>query len=220
MNTGRKLLDRLTNWSPVLLLGSLAALTFWLDAQVQTPQPRRDGSQRHDPDVFVERFRAVSYDTDGRVRQSLAADLPQHFPDDNGTDFSALSLVITDPDSPRVQVTADTGTLAGDRETMQLRGHVRAVRDAPPPAPKPAAKSAAKTAAKKGDDGPAGPVTLTTEYLRVSPKEGRAITDKEVTIAESRGIIRSVGMEIDTKAHTLKLKSGVRGTFEPTPQAK
>jgi len=113
-------------------------------------------------------------------------------------------------------VTADTGTLAGDRETMQLRGHVRAVRDAPPPSPKPAAKSGAK----KGNDGPAGAVTLTTEYLRVSPKEGRAITDKEVTIAESRGIIRSVGMEIDTKAHTLKLKSGVRGTLEPTPQAK
>lgn len=212
MNAGRKLLDRLTNWSPVLLLGSLAALTFWLDAQVQPPQPRRDGSQRHDPDVFVEGLRAVSYDVNGRVRQSLAADMAQHFPDDNGTEFAALSLVITDPESPRVQVTADAGTLAGDRETMQLKGHVHAVRDAPPPAP--------KSAAKKGTDGPSGPVTLTTEYLRVTPKEGRAITDKEVTIAESRGIIRSVGMEIDTKAHTLKLKSGVRGTLEPPPPAK
>ena len=29
--------------SPVLLLGSLAALTYWLDAQVQQQQARRDG---------------------------------------------------------------------------------------------------------------------------------------------------------------------------------
>jgi LPS export ABC transporter protein LptC len=212
MNAGRKLLDRLTSWSPALLLGSLAALTFWLDAQVQPPQPRRDGNQRHDPDVFVENFRAVSYDTDGRVRQSLAAERAQHYPDDNATDFARPALVITDPDSPRIEVSADKGTLAGDRETMQLFGHVRAVRDAQPPAP--------KTAAKKGTEGPSGPVTLTTEYLKVTTKDGRAVTDKEVTIAESRGTIRSVGMEIDTKAKTLKLKSGVRGTLEPPPPAK
>ena len=62
MNQGRRLLDRLTAWSPVLLLGSLAALTFWLDAQVAQQPPRRDGSSRHDPDFYVESFRAVSFD--------------------------------------------------------------------------------------------------------------------------------------------------------------
>ena len=55
----RTLLDRLTAWTPVFLLGGLAALTYWLDAQVQPPQPRRDGSERHDPDIFVEGFRAI-----------------------------------------------------------------------------------------------------------------------------------------------------------------
>jgi len=39
----RSILDRITAWSPVLLLGSLAALTYWLDSQVQPPPPRRDG---------------------------------------------------------------------------------------------------------------------------------------------------------------------------------
>jgi LPS export ABC transporter protein LptC len=212
MNTGRSLVDRLTNWSPVLLLGSLAALTFWLDAQVQPPQARRDGSARHDPDLFVERFRAISFDTDGRVRQSLAAQHAQFYPDDNSIDFASVSLVLTDPDSPRMTVTADTGTLAGDRETIALAGHVRAVRDAPPAAAKP-------KAGKEGDS-PGGPVTLTTEYLRVVPKQGRATTDRDVTIEEARGMIRAVGMEIDTKAQTLKLKSGVRGTLLPQPPSK
>ena len=212
MSTRRSLIDRLTNWSPVMLLGSLAALTFWLDAQVQPPQPRIDGSARHDPNLFVERFRAISFDVDGRVRQSLAAQRAQFYPDDNSIDFAAVSMVVTDPDSPRVTVTADTGTLTGDRETITLAGNVRAMRDAPP--------AAAKPKAGKADAGPGGPVTLTTEYLRVVPKQGRATTDRAVTIEEPRGIIHAVGMEIDTKAQTLKLKSGVRGTLAPQPPPK
>jgi lipopolysaccharide export system protein LptC len=212
MNSPRSLIDRLTNWSPILLLGSLAALTFWLDAQVQPPQPRVDGSARHDPNLFVERFRAITFDVDGRVRQSLAAQRAQFYPDDNSIDFASVSLVVTDPDSPRFTVTADSGSLTGDRETIALSGNVRAVRDALP--------APAKPKAGKADAGPGGPVTLTTEYLRVVPKQGRATTDRAVTIEEPRGIIRAVGMEIDTKAQTLKLKSGVRGTLQPQAPSK
>jgi LPS export ABC transporter protein LptC len=89
---------------------------------------------------------------------------------------------------------------------------VRAVRDAPP--------AAARPKAGQGGDNAGGPVTLTTEYLRVVPKQGRAETDRAVTIEQSRGIIRAVGMEIDTKAQTLKLKSSVRGTLAPEPPSK
>ena len=212
MRTRRSLVDRLTNWSPVILLGSLAALTFWLDAQVQPPPPRTDGSARHDPNLFVERFRAITFDTDGRVRQSLAAQRAQFYPDDNSIDFASVSMVVTDPDSPRVTVTADAGVLTGDRETITLTGNVRAVRDAAP--------ARAPPKAGKADAGPPGPVTLSTEYLRVVPKAGRATTDRAVTIEEPRGIIHAVGMEIDTKAQTLKLKSGVHGTLAPQPPPK
>ena len=52
-----------------------------------------------------------------------------------------------------------------------------------------------------------GPVTVTTEYLHVIPDKEIASTDKAVTIEEPRGIIESVGLELDNKAKTLKLKS-------------
>ena len=68
----RSLLDRATAWSPVLLLGGLAALTYWLDAQVLSSGRRDDGSSRHDPDLFIEHFRAVTFDAEGGVRQILA----------------------------------------------------------------------------------------------------------------------------------------------------
>jgi lipopolysaccharide export system protein LptC len=37
-----------------------------------------------------------------------------------------------------------------------------------------------------------------------------------VTIREPRGIIEAVGLELDNKTKTLKLKSRVSGTFEPS----
>ncbi len=56
---------------------------------------------------------------------------------------------------------------------------------------------------------------MKTEYLHVIPDLEVARTDKAVTIEEPRGIIESVGLELDNKAKTLKLKSGVRGTLQP-----
>ena len=47
------------------------------------------------------------------------------------------------------------------------------------------------------------------------PDKEIARTDKAVTIEEPRGIIRSVGLELDNKAKTLKLRSGVSGTLQP-----
>ncbi len=190
----------------MLLLGSLAALTYWLDAQIQTPPPRRDGTTRHDPDLYIENFRAVVLDADGRLRQSLAAKRASHYPDDDSVDITGLTLALTDPGRPRLSVTADAGTVPGKRDVVILTGNVRAMRDAMP-------------SSKPGETG-SGPLTLVTEYLRVEPKEGRAVTDKPVTIEEPRGIIHSVGMELDNKARTLKLKSGVRGTLQPQTVAK
>ena len=200
------LLDRLVSWSPVLFLGGLAALTYWLDAQVLSSGRHADGSSRHDPDLFIERFTAVTFDADGRVRQMLAASRAEHFPDDGSVDLVAPVFEITDPGKPRLAVTASKGTVSGDRETVTLRGNVRATRDAAP-------------AARPGET-PVGAATFTTDTLRVIPKQQRAETDALVTIEEARGIISGVGMVLDNTARTVKLKSSVRGTLQPQKPAK
>jgi lipopolysaccharide export system protein LptC len=194
--------DKLVAWSPVLLLGGLAALTYWLDAQIQPSTARRDGATRHDPDMYIENFSAVTYGTDGDVLQSLAAKHAQHYPDDDSIDLTSPSLVLTDPGKPRLTIAADAGTVSGNREIVTLRGNVRATRD-------PETKAAA------GGGKPVGPATFTTDMLRVMPKQSRAETDRLVTIQETRGIIQGVGMVYDNDLHTFKLKSSVRGTLQP-----
>jgi len=199
MNT-RSVLDRITSWSPVLLLGGLAALTYWLDAQVKPPEPRRDGSERHDPDIFIEGFRAVELDAQGRPRQAVAGKRAMHFGDDQTTEVIEPMLSQTEPGKPTFRITAASGKLSGDRKDVFFIGNVRAVREAGPTSP---------------GEAPAGPVTLLTEYLHVVPDKEWASTDKAVTIEEPRGIIHSVGLQLDNKAKTLKLDSSVSGTLQP-----
>jgi lipopolysaccharide export system protein LptC len=87
--TSRMRIDKLVAWSPVLLLGGLAALTYWLDAQIQPSTARRDGATRHDPDMYIDSFSGVTFGADGSVLQSLAAKRAQHYPDDDSIDLSS-----------------------------------------------------------------------------------------------------------------------------------
>ena len=202
MDSTRAFLDRLIAWSPVLLLGGLAALTYWLDAQVQPPPAHRDGSARHDPDLFLADFRAINYDADGKPIESLAAVRGEHFPDDDSIGLTKPDFRMTQPGKPAFRIDADRGTVSGDRENVYFSGNVRAHREA-------------ENAPPADDREPGGPMTLETEYLHIVPKTERADTDRAVTIREPRGIIEGVGLTLDNKSKTAKLRSHVSGTFQP-----
>jgi lipopolysaccharide export system protein LptC len=202
MDRTRAFFDRLISWSPVLLLAGLAALTYWLDAQVQLSPPHRDGSTRHDPDLFLVDFRAVNFDADGNPIEALTAVRGDHFPDDDSVALTKPRFRMTQPGKPAFSIDADRGNVSGDRENVYFSGNVQARREA--------------------EQGPnaqnresAGPMTLETEYLHVVPKTESADTDRRVTIREPRGIIESVGLELDNKGKTAKLRSRVSGTFAP-----
>jgi lipopolysaccharide export system protein LptC len=202
-----RVVDRLVAWSPLLLLGGLAALTWWLDAQVAAPASGRDGNMRHDPDLIVQGVRAVDLDAQGNPVLTVAAQHARHYPDDGTVEFDAPRFVMSEPGRPTFSVASDRGRVSGDHENAYFEGNVRATRQAE-----------AGTSGADGDDA-AGPITLSTEFLHVIPKQDRAQTDRPVTIEEPRGIIRATGLVLDNEAKTLQLKAQVRGTIEP-PQSR
>jgi lipopolysaccharide export system protein LptC len=206
MDRSRAFFDRLIGWTPVLLLGGLAALTYWLDAQVQPAAVHRDGSTRHDPDLFLTDFRAVTFDARGLPRESLSAASAEHFPDDDSAQLREPRLSLTEPGRPAMTISADRGTISGDREHGDFDGNVRVERAADPTPSQDA-------------EGPNGPITLTTSVLHVSTRDQRVTTDQPVTIEEPRGIIRGRGLEFDNKARRVRIQSHVSGTFSPQQQA-
>lgn len=197
MTRSRAWLGRLIAWSPVMMLGALAGLTYWLNAQIRPPVPAFDGSSRHDPDLFVDNFKAINLDSNGRIREALTASRAEHFPDDDTTHFDSPAMTLTDPGKPQLKITSDHGILTGDRQHAYFIGHVDATRDG---------------AAGDADD---GPIRLTSEYLHVIPKENRIITDKPVTISDPHGIINATGMEFDSNTKTVKFQSHVSGQVQP-----
>ena len=99
-------------------------------------------------------------------------------------------------------VDAERGKVSGDRENVYFTGNVHAHREA-------------DEASAAQDHEATGPITLETEYLHVIPKTEQADTDRRVTIREPRGIIEGIGLDLDNKSKTAKLRSRVSGTFEP-----
>ena len=122
--------SRLTAWFPVALLAILAAVTVWLDREVQPPEATADSKTRHDPDYIVENFSATRVGPDGRPQHTLHAKRMAHYPDDDTTHLDAPRLVSFRGKAEAVTVTAKTALLSSNGENAYLTDDVRLVRTA------------------------------------------------------------------------------------------
>lgn len=191
--------DRLVNWFPAAALALLALLTYWLDAQVQAGWlGGRQAKLKHEPDYYLERFVATRLGEDGRPYQTLRAARLEHYPDNRSVMVFEPELRARDDAGNQIEARAQRGEVLEYGESALLTGAVKVVRTPP-------------EAAADGR----GPVTLTTESLRVIPKRQWLESDQAVTIADRRAIIQGVGMQFDGKAEKLKILAKVRAQIQP-----
>jgi lipopolysaccharide export system protein LptC len=184
--------DRFTAAFPLLLVGVLAALTFWLDRLVQAPAPARDGSARHDPDYTVENFVAVRMGPDGLRLHQLEADRMMHYPDDDTTHLDAPRLYKYENEKVALSITAKEARVSSKGETVDFHNDVRAVRAATPEQSE---------------------MVLTTDHLHVVPDDDYARTESPVRIVDANTQVTAVGLELNNKAKVVKLLSNVRGSY-------
>src|SRR5512137_2187741 len=95
---------RSTIWFPIALLALLAGLTLWIDRVVQPPQPKIDGSSRHDPDYILTNFNTLKTDQNGNPRHRLAATEMRHFPDDDTTELTRPRFTQYTANKPFTQI--------------------------------------------------------------------------------------------------------------------
>lgn len=182
---------RATALFPLLLLTALAAMTYWLDRAVQFPSGPRDGSNRHDPDYFVERLAAVRMGIDGKPEHTLAASRMVHYPDDDTTELAQPRFQRFHPTQPPVTISGRRGLVSGNGDHVHFYEDVRVVRAA---------------SAQSGE------LVLTTDYLHLIPDSNLAKTHRPVTVTDPDTRITAVGMELDSEARVVRLLSEVRGT--------
>ena len=189
------IMQRLTAWFPVLLLAAVAAVTVWLDRQVQPPETGGSGKARHDPDYIVDNFTVTRIGPDGVVRYKLNARRMQHYPDDDTTDLDAPKFVNFRGSGMTVTASSKTATLSSNGEDAYLKDDVRLTRSA---------------YENRGE------LTVLTSWLHVIPDDGIAKTDKQVRIQDANTLITSDGLEFNNETRILKLLSNVRGRYDKT----
>lgn len=181
-------------WFPLALLALLATLSFWIERVVQPPQPKRDGSSRHDPDYSMNNFVANKFDASGRLVNTLAATGMVHFPDDDSTELTRPRFTQFAPDKPTMQIEGQRGTVAGNGKTVDFYGSVKFVR-----------------AASKDQ----GMLTVLSEAMHIQPDDDIISADKPVRIMQApRTIATANSMEFNNKLRILKLTRNVRVHYE------
>ena len=193
------MMRRFTAWFPVALLAVMAAVTFWLDREVQPPEMGSDGKLRHDPDYIVDNLVATRIGEDGRPQHTLRARRMTHYPDDDTTHLETPKLVSFRNNVESVTVTARNALLSSNGESADLTDDVRLVR-----------------AARDGR----GVLIMETTWLHVVPEEHLAKTNRAVRIYDANMLITAVGLELNSETRILKLLSNVRGRYDKNPPAR
>lgn len=180
---------------PLAVLGLLALLTLWIDRTVQPPEPRVDGSTRHDPDYMLNNFVTTKTDVAGNISHVLKASEMRHYPDDDSTELENPHFTqYGGPGQPNTMIEGKRGSVSGNGEIVKFYDDVRVVRQA---------------SADKEE------MTLTTDYLELEPKREVATTNRPVVITQGpKTVVRAVGMIYDKKNQTIQLNKRVRTHYE------
>jgi lipopolysaccharide export system protein LptC len=182
-----------TRLFPILLMLSLALLTFWLERAVRE-EDAHPSLRRHDPDYIVTNFTVTVYNQEGAAESMLSAAEMVHYPDDDSTELVAPRVVQSKPSQPRMTARGDRGALSSDGSEIFLYDNVLLVREAT--AERPEAR-------------------MTTSFLHVVRDRSLVRTDREVLIEEEARSLSGRGMEYRNDSSELVLHSQVRGRFEP-----
>ena len=181
--------------APLLLVGMLAAVTFWLDRLVHTSENGPWNVTRHHPDFIVDTLSGVRLGGNGAASYSLSAEKMKHYPDDDSTQLTAPRFVSYGGSAQvALTVTASEAVVSSNGEHVYFQDDVRVTR-----------------AANAGGS----ELVMRTTFLHVVPDHHVARTDRTVSITDAAMTVSAVGLEMNSETRVIKLLSSVRGTYEP-----
>lgn len=189
---------RLTTVAPLVLVGALAALTFWLDRLGQGPERDLIGPSRHDPDFIVDRLTGVSMNEAGIASYTLSAARMIHYPDDDSTLLTDPKFVSYGSAKAPVTITSNEAVVSSKGDHVYFQDNVHVTRA-------PYAENSE--------------LVLRTTFLHVVPDKHLALTDRSVTITDATTIVTAEGFEMNSETRVLKLMSKVRGKYDPAKQS-
>lgn len=180
-------------WLPLAIIAILVLLTTWLGQLADAPKATSERVIGHEPDYFVEDFRAVAFDPAGAPRYRLSALRMTHFMDDDSTALEAPHFTREERGRARVVVRSLRGQVSPDGDNVYFEGDVRMMQERPAGQP---------------------PLEVETEFLHVQPDRELIQTDRAVRLKEGVSQMSGAGMTADGKSRTLAISGRVKGVYE------
>lgn len=178
----------------LLVIALIAAATWWAQHRVQAPGGLTGEPEPSRPDYYMDDFRILVTDENGRARYELAGKRIAHLPDDDSGELQAPELVFHGEDSTPWTVKAAAGWVASGGDEVQLHGDVQVSRP---------------------ETGTQAPVTVETESLAVRPQERTALTEDPVVITSPGARLTGTGLFADLNARRIELLANARGVYVP-----
>lgn len=175
-----KLLDRLSIYLPVLLMGLLALASYWLLRATPMPEaPQVARPMSSEPDYFMRGFSVKAFDLTGALKSEVVGDEARHHPDDDRIEIDNARIRNIGPEGRPTVASAKLVTTNADNSQFILEGNAVVVRDA-----------------AVGANGEVLPrLEFQGEYLKVFVDPERVVSDKPVVLL--RGTDRLVADTLD-----------------------
>lgn len=194
-----RLRQGLSSYMPVLLMGLLAASTWWLVKN--TPQgegPLADKPPRESPDYTMAGFSITRFSPEGLVVLRIAGDSLRHFPATDRLEIEGVRIHAIAPDGRTTDATARRALANGDGSEVQLLGGARVVSQL---------------------DG-AEVLELQGEFLHAFLRFERIRSHLPVQLRHGGTETRAGGLDYDHLQQVLQLSGPVRATLQPGVRAR
>jgi lipopolysaccharide export system protein LptC len=189
----------LSAFLPLVALGLLALLAYWLNYTVSRAVIPTASVLKHEPDAVAENFSARQLGDDGNVRYTLQAKKMLHYPDDDSTHLEAVFFNGKPQDAKQKEqafsVSAQNARMSKNGDEVFLEGMVELVKEATADSPR---------------------ATVRTSKLRLVPDAGLAQTAEKVEMRSENSYIVGSQFEYNNKNRTIKLAQ-VKASYASQP---
>lgn len=200
MNNLRWALDRLTLYLPVLLMGALAMVTYWLVRS--TPSQREvavTAAAQHQPDYFMREFAVKTFDAQGQLKSEVKGRETRHYPDTDTLEIDQVIIRSFDEQGHLTTATARQALSNADGSEVTLIGDARVLR--------------AATISPAGKSQPA--MTFEGEQLHALVKTEQLSSDQPVILTRGQDRFTADSMDYDNQQQVMQMQGRVKGVLFP-----
>jgi lipopolysaccharide export system protein LptC len=188
-----RLLDALSAYLPLLLMGLLALGSWWLVKNTPLADaPRPAVAPRHEADYTMRKFSVQRFTPEGPLRAQIEGDVLRHYPDTDTLEIEHPSVRAYAPDGGITVASARRALSNADATEVQLLGDAQVTRGATPT-----------------DEG----LTFRGEFLHAFLKTEQVRSHLPATVTRGGTVIRADAFSYDNLDRTVTMTGRVRASF-------